>query len=456
MRVTRSFAPRVIVCAAVALSSVGIASCGFRYGFSYRGQAGVFAVPKGVAHASTCDRTLPDVTAALQQWVNTLPHYAHARLGSRQCYHVEYPLTIGATTGVVFDGNGSTFASFSDGCEGTRVSGGKFANCKYPPPVDSLGRTDSDWPRHRYHLRLMGNVDLTVTNLHIEGGKDRPGYDPDYAFQHGIWITSRSDGTVLDNITIDHVWGDYLNFGRHIANGTVKYPQHVTVQNSRFGLDAPRMGTGRQGVSIGDGADLNFRHNVFQYSSRSAVDIEPVSSNNLLRDIHFEHNTFGPHGNNLFANHPYGGADPVIDGIYFRYNTLKGTGLGVDSVVADVSRIDEANPSTYRRHHYEFVGNVADTMTAKGTCPGPNWSIRLYGIDGLVIRNNSLPLGPNRCMTLIDGAKLRNSRISDNFVLNGIRMASRYYQSSNYCERNNYSSNPLKLDTNSLAPRCAS
>jgi hypothetical protein len=151
-----------------------------------RQQSKVFVVPSSIPHASTCNRSLPDVAAALQRWIDLLPNFSVAQLGSHQCYHAEYPLTIGAKTAVLFDGRGSILASYTDGCAGTRVSGLLFVNCKYPSPVDPLGRTMSDWPRRRFHLQLLGNVKLTVANLVIEGGKDRPGYDGDYAFQHGI------------------------------------------------------------------------------------------------------------------------------------------------------------------------------------------------------------------------------------------------------------------------------
>ncbi len=61
------------------------------------------------------------------------------------------------------------------------------------------------------------------------------------------------------------------------------------------------MGTGRQGITIGIGTNLHIENNVIQYSSRSAIDIEPVSSRGRVQNIYIDHNTFGPHGNNLFA-----------------------------------------------------------------------------------------------------------------------------------------------------------
>ena len=112
-------------------------------------------------------------------------------------------------------------------------------------------------------------------------------------------------------------------------------------RNSHFGLDRNYMGSGRQGISIQEGEHIFVHNNVIQYSSRSAVDIEPDSSGATLNDIHFEHNTFGPHGNNLFANHNYGNANPVIDGIYIRDNTLIGTSLDVTELKEAEEKVAE-------------------------------------------------------------------------------------------------------------------
>lgn len=423
---------------------------------NYLSRLPVKTVPGNIAHASTCDPSLPDVSAQLQAWITSLPNYTVARLGANQCYHTEYPITIGAKTLVVFDGNNSTLASYTDGCDGTRIGPGDFVNCRYPAPVDALGRTPSNWPRSREHLILFGNKQLIVTNLHIEGGKASPGYDADYAFQHGIAIEGTNDGDVISNVTVDHVWGDYVNFQAHIHDKILTYPQHVTIENSHFGLDRNYMGTGRQGFSIGIGVDVHIENNVIQYSSRSAIDIEPDGSRGgVIGDIYIEHNTFGPHGNNTFANHSYGTANPTINNIYFLYNTLKGTPLLVDSVVPNVTAINANDPATFRRHNYQFIGNVSNTEIASGGCPGTYQAMRFWGIDGLVIQNNTAPVGPNRCMTLIDAAKIANARVTGNTAPNAIATARRYYQSVNICQSNNMiSNNPLAPDASTLAPPC--
>jgi hypothetical protein len=452
---------RLVVLAA---SAVAVVAGGLGVAPALTQTGAVRVIPGNIAHAATCDPSLPDVSAQLQAWLDSLPNRSVAQLGANQCYHSEYPITIGAKTNVIFDGNGSTLAAFTDGCDGRRIGTQHFVKCKYPAPADASAPIRDDWPQSRYHVRLEGNKYLTVENLHIEGGKTRPGYDLDYAFQNGIEITGTADGTVLDNVTVDHVWGDFVHFSEHVRRRTT--PQHVTIEHSHFGLDRPFMGSGRQGIDIGEGAYLYVHDNVIQYSSRSAVDIEPTSSGALLREIYFDHNVFGPHGNNLFADHSYGKADPVVDGIYFRYNELDGTGLQVDSVVPDLSKITARDAATYNRHNYQFIGNRSDTQIAKGGCPGTthtDWAMRLWGIDGIVIQDNVQPVGKDRCMALFDAAKVAHLRATGNTVKYAVSTAVRYYQSYDVCEANNRVGNPVSLtatpartalDSTFRAPAC--
>jgi hypothetical protein len=245
------------------------------------------------------------------------------------------------------------------------------------------------------------------------------------------------------------VWGDYVAITPHIhsqGDDHVKVvPQNITIQNSHFGVDRNFMGSGRMGISIQEGQGISVHDNAIRYSSRSAVDIEPVSSGATLLDIHVAHNTFGPHGLNLFANHDYGNADPVIDGVSFRDNTLTGTPLAVDSI-ANITNINAHDPTTFRRHHYEFVNNVSDTGVGNGSCTTPGHEvIRVWGIDGIVIDHNIQPVQAGRCMTLIDAARVANTAVTYNTITNASGTADRYYQSYNDYEWGNLIGNPTYL-----------
>jgi hypothetical protein len=377
------------------------------------GAAGVSTVPASVPHAVTCSPRMPDATLALQAWLTSVPNHVLARLDG-SCYRVDGTLTLGAKTGVTLDGNGAKFQTYA---------------------ISSQGEE---------HLLVGGDVDTTVENLSIDGGKTVSGYNALYEFQHGILITGGCDRVVLYNVTIDHVWGDFVAITPHIHNSNkVKMvPQNIAIVNSHFGLDRPGMGSGRMGISIQEGEHIFVYGNVIRYSSRSAIDIEPVSSGATLVDIHVEHNTFGPHGLNLFANHNYGHANPVIDGVYFRDNTLTGTPLLVDSV-ADITNINARDPATFRRHHYVFVNNVSDTGIGDSSCADPGHEVlRLWGIDGIVIDHNVAPVQANRCMMLATFARVANTTVTNNTVKNAAATAL-YYQSYNNAESGNLIGNPI-------------
>jgi hypothetical protein len=368
---------------------------------------------------------MPDATLALQAWLTSVPNGVLARLDG-SCYRVDGQLVLGAKTGVTLDGNGSKFQTYT-----IRT-----------PAVE--------------HLLVGGDVDTTVENLSIDGGKTVPGYNALYEFQHGIEITGGCDRVVLDNVTIDHVWGDYVAITPHTRNRdkVQVVPQNITIQNSHFGLDRLGMGSGRMGISIQDGEHIYIHDNVIRYSSRSAIDIEPVSSSATLVDIHVEHNTFGPHGLNLFANHNYGNANPVIDGIYIRNNTLIGTPLAIDSV-ADITGVNANDPATFRRHHYEILNNVSDTGLGNGSCADPSHEvIRLWGIEGIVIDHNVQPVQAGRCMTLATFARDANTAVTNNTITNASATA-RYYQSVHNYEQGNLIGNPTypaPLTAGTIAP----
>ncbi len=163
---------------------------------------------------------------------------------------------------------------------------------------------------------------------------------------------------------------------------------------------------------------------------------------------------FGKHGNNFFANHPYGNANPVITGIYFRRNQLTGSPLRISSVVAYLDGINATDPATFRRHNYQFIGNHSDTANATGSCPDGNYAIRLFGIDGVVLQDNTQPFPENRCMHLLDAAKLRNARVTGNVALNAQSIAKRYYKSANVCERNNYIGRRLTRQRQQVVSGC--
>lgn len=419
----------------------------------FGGGCTVVNVPSNITSGATCAATLPDETKDMQDWMDTWPDNAVVRLAANRCYHIEYPLLIHDTKNTVFDGNGATIASYTDGCNGTQTAPHTFINCQYPSPVDALGRTQDDWPENRNHLTIRANTDLTIKNLSIRGGKNRPGYDADYAFQHGFYIFP-NDGVTIDNVKADQIWGDFIfMIGVKQDDGSRNSPSNITVKNSTFGLNSggEGMGAGRQGVAIDDGLNIHIQNNKFYYGNRSAIDIEPVTSAAELYEIYFDNNEWGDFHLGWFANHPYADANPIISGLYFRHNRIIGDGLGVDSIVGGVGdpRLDNLNTadaSSYRRHNYQFIDNTSNTALGSGNCSDPAAQFKIWGVDGILLQDNIQPTDFNRCSAIINSNKNRNVRIIGNQMLNDTDVALNGYSSSRLvCERDNQIGNPLTL-----------
>jgi hypothetical protein len=430
---------------ALSLLTLGAAACGqvvpsdVGPGTSNR----VVDAPSSIPHAAVCAPTMPDASTQLQAWLDSVPNHSVARLAANQCYRAEYTIIFGAKTDVTLDGNGSTLRSFTDGCDDqTPTNGVRFDTCRFPSPIDANGNPESKWPRTRSHLQIYGNINVTVTNLHIDGGKDRAGYDAQLAFQHGFGI-GNNDGVRINHVWVDHVWGDYV----FMSNRRDVAPKNITIEDSKFGsFSKDFWGTGRIGFVIDDGVNVHVQRNYIGHTSRSLVDIEPVSSRAQLNGIYFDNNVFGPRGMNFFSNRTYGDADPVIQNVFFRNNEVIDGGIGVWIAPADTSAIRQNDPSTFRRHNYQFINNtVSGNIPYAGDCNKPMASFKVMGVDGLVISGNYQPQAPNRCQYIVETAKVRNAVISGNRAPNATGVALRYDQSANVCESGNLVGNPLHL-----------
>lgn len=420
----------------------------------------VVNVPSNISSQATCSGSLVDVTQQIETWLMSLPAKTIARFGKDRCYRLEYTLTLEGKTKLIIDGNGATFDSLTDGCNGTRVGAKQFTNCKYPAPADVNSLTKKTWPQGRQHIVLTDVTDLTLKNLKIDGGKAAAGYSEDYAFQSGVYIKNNSRNVLLDRMTIDHVWGDFITMqGYTNASGQRIAPTNITVQNGKFGTNSKTdFAAGRQEIAIDDGSNIHIQYNTFTNGSRSTVDIEPVRDEALLQNIYFDHNTFGYSKLTFFANNNYGNYYPKISGVYFRYNTLKGRSMNSISTLlpTPLATVDPAKPSTYRRTNYQFIGNTAtDYSWGSGNCGDPQGMFTIMGVDGVVFKDNVLSVKANQCVHLIEGTKLRNVQVINNTVSNAKGLLLNMGNMGTICATNNKIGTPLALVLPSLFPACS-
>jgi hypothetical protein len=371
------------------------------------GAVPIFSAPDTIPSCSTSATS--DATDELNDWLaNTVTNNSIAQLDANKCYRTDGIVQLAAKTNVTLAGNNATLKSYND---------------------VNMGR-DND------HLRIRGNLNVIVKNLHIVGTHNTDGYDPTLEAQHAFYLLG-NNGVLIDNVTADHVWGDYVAL-QEVNDHT---PTSITVQNSDFGLASTgETGAGRQEFSISDGDGVTVTNNYFGHGSRGAVDIEPTSSGALIRNVTFNSNTFGPNHLMWFANH---GANATMTDIEFSDNTLHRT-MGIDSVVPDISTVNITNPASFKRSDYRFLRNTSDVTASTGNCPDTTHSdrtMRFWGVKDVVIDWNTQHFAASNCQYLVRAHVVLNGKVTNNRLKNAAYVG--WYTGSVMCEKLNYIGYPL-------------
>lgn len=389
----------------------------------WRGE--VHDLPSSIVGETTCTEDQPDQAAAIQAWLDSVPDGAVARFPADRCFRTEVPLIVLDRHELTIDGSGSSIEAFTDGCDDQSDDGIAFNDCRIGPPHPVVRH---EWPYLNSRVHLEGNRNVLVRNLRVDGGFDVTGTITPMEGNHGFRVGAGNVGTILDGVRADRVEGDYVYIQG--ANDT-------TVQRSTFGADHGSLsGNGRQGVGLTRGTGVYLRGNSFSNVTRSHIDIEPNYTTDVIRDVYVDGNTFnGPRGTAWFSN----ANDSITENVHFRWNRL--VGLHLSAQILNSPLPDPADPSSYHRRNYQFIGNTSDT-------PGANplgMLLRVQGIDGVLIQGNSVVAKPLRDIALIDARSSRNVTVVDNELLNGSE-AGRYPDSVGICEAGNLVGNPLAPD----------
>ncbi|MGH8985345.1 MAG: right-handed parallel beta-helix repeat-containing protein [Acidimicrobiia bacterium] len=446
MRVLRSAAVFVVL-------ALGAAACVFPAPPNPGVPVNTHQIPANIASGATCDPGLPDVSAQIQAWIDSLPNGATARLAPGRCYRTELPVMVRAKTNFTVDGNGSTLRAFTDGCQDQSNDGISYNNCTFLPPVNTHV---VNWPRNRSRFYVRGNRNVTIRNIKLDGGHPHPGLrDDSYVAaleaQHAFDLGENNRGVTIDGVRADRVYGDYV----YVADS-----HDVMVRNSVFGEDnGANSGNGRQGFTVVNGTNITFANNRVMNVRRSHIDIEPLSTGAVIRDIFIDNNTFGAARLGWFSNHPYGNANPVIENVFVRGNTLAGKPFDVSIGMGTVSPPNPNDPATYRRRNYQFIDN---TSNQSGGSP-QGALMMIVGVDGVVVRGNKTRVQPGRVprMALVEIKQSRAIQVIDNQTL-GAEQTGRYATSASgaallnaaVCERGNTVGNPLVARPDPSIPVC--
>jgi hypothetical protein len=276
-----------------------------------------------------------DVTAQLQQFIDSVPDGSVVEFPRGARYRVDGTIQLRSRANLTFEGNRATIFAATTGA------------------------------RDRAQWAITGGSRLVFRNLVVrganpEGGIGDAAYREDLAFQHGFTLGG-VDGLDLDHVTVSDVYGDFVYVGPDKA-GT--WSQNVWIHDSIFTRN------GRQGIAITAGRNVVIERNRISNTRRSTFDFEPNTKRGGAENIHVLSNEVG-RGRLLFvASH---GNGPVNDVVI--------TGNKLDRVLS----VDVKSPGGDRRSRFWVTGNKSST-------PADHRPMLFIRVDSVVVSDNVQPV----------------------------------------------------------------
>lgn len=302
-----------------------------------------------------------DVTAALQDLLDAAPDGSTIRLGQDATYRVDGTLRLVDRHDLVIDGRGATLHP-------TTVSEDQRRTWSL---VDSTG------------LRF---ANMTIVGAHPDGGT----YVPAHEHEHGFGIEGGGDVT-LEGVTISRVYGDCLYVAADEAG--------AWADGVRF-LDSTCEATGRNGVAVVAGRNIEVARSTFATIALFPFDVEPNEADPVqgASGVAFHDDRIqAPVGDYVVAANGWG----PVDHLTVADNTVSGVPFRMAVVPLD--------GSGYRRGAISVTGNRSDTLEPDG---GPVMSFR--DNDDLVVRGNVQPFAQDGLLALVEGSC--RARVDDNDV----------------------------------------
>jgi hypothetical protein len=299
-----------------------------------------------------------DVTGALQALIDRTPDGTTIRFASGGLYRVDGTLRLFGRAGLSFDGRGATLHA----------------------------TTVADYERRTWSV--VDSTDISFTDLIVIGGHPNGGtYVPQHEHEHGFGIQG-GGAITIENVRISAVYGDCVYVGVDDAGAWV---DGVRV------LDSSCSATGRNGVAIVGGRNVEVARTSFASIALFPFDIEPNESPvlNGASDISFHDNRItAPVGDYVVAADGWG----PVDRVTIADNVVFG-----DPFVATVHPLEG---SGYRRSDIVITGNRSDTPSS-GTAPVMDFA----NVDRLTVTGNVQPFSDqgvfarvaNSCAVAVNG-----------------------------------------------------
>jgi hypothetical protein len=300
------------------------------------------------------------------KWIASIPDNSILNFGAAKCYRIDGTVELRNRSGLILQGNGSTFRSIN-------------------PMV--AGRATDD---QRAMFRVIASTAMSFQNMAIVGSYAHGGTF-DASLQHAHAIDLRGTSAVVENVSMSNVAGDCVYFGLGYDNVT---------KSSGSAHDSTCTSIGRNGISVTAGQRITVKRVTLDKIGFIAFDVEPnVGPGWGASSILFDSNAIKSYYLYAFSVVE----DGPINDITFANNRVIGQGLRA----AMGSRLNRG----FRPRNIAFIGNSSDTSQFAPAFDAAN-------VDALTITGNNVPL-TSGMMASVDGSCKVN--VSNNTFVGGTR-----------------------------------
>jgi len=301
-----------------------------------------------------------DATQSLNRWLATVPDGTVVRFPAAACYRVQGTLEVEGRNDLEVDGNGATIRA-----------------------AQASQRRTPIW-------QIVDSQHIVVADLNIVGAYTRAGtFDPKLQSAHGI--AALGSELRVEHVAVSGVGGDCVYYG----------PGRTSAQRRSSGTvsDSTCVGTGRNGVSVVSGDNINVTGTSLDRIGYDVFDVEPNLGTSQAADhVNFERNIIGSYHLEAYS---VVGTGPVSNQSFVG-NRIVGHGLKVAITRPGVS-------GTFRPRNVVIRGNRSDTAQAASP-------INVDDVDGLLVADNTVPMGAG---SLVAVTRSCNARITRNVFPGG-------------------------------------
>jgi hypothetical protein len=235
-------------------------------------------------------------------------------------------------------------------------------------------------------FQANSSTSIVYRDLVVDGGRPDPGsYSPSHEFESAFDFRG-SSGTVK-NVTIRNWGGDAVYVGATSSSANAQ-SHDVMIRNNDID------GTGRMGVAITAGSNVQITGNSLDHIALQAIDLESNYASHSTSNILVSGNTVRRFG-----------LDPHLTPWFFTADVNAGSAnhltIKDNTFIGSALTVTIGHWSSTRRSDVTITGNTSN-FTGKSPAGNGGALMYLWHIDGLTVKNNTQPLASGHFLTNVN------------------------------------------------------